>query len=264
MIIKAKKSLGQNFLIDEEVIKKIINCSSIKDKEVLEVGPGTGNLTKKIIEEKPKKIYLIEKDSILLENLKKKFNKNIEFINNDILNVKENELTQNKLTVFGNLPYNISTEILTKWILNIQTNFWFEKLILMFQQEVANRIISKYNSSNYGRLSIISNWKLNIKKIIDIGPESFNPKPKVNSSLLVFTPKKDYKKICSEESLETITRIFFNQRRKKIKKPFNSIFSNSKKISEKLEIDLNLRPQNLDYETYLLIAKEYDNIKSRS
>ena len=113
-------------------------------------------------------------------------------------------------------------------------------------------------------MSIISNWKLNIKKIIDIGPESFNPKPKVNSSLLVFTPKKDYKKICSEESLETITRIFFNQRRKKIKKPFNSIFSNPKKISEKLEIDLNLRPQNLDYETYLLIAKEYDNIKSRS
>ncbi len=264
MIIRAKKSLGQNFLIDEEVIKKIIDCSSIKDKEILEVGPGTGNLTKKIIEEKPKKIYLIEKDSILLEGLKKKFNENIEFINNDILKIKEDEITKNKLTVFGNLPYNISTEILTKWILNIRSNFWFDKLILMFQQEVANRIISKYNSSNYGRLSIISSWKLNIEKIIDISPESFNPRPKINSSLLVFTPKENYKRICTEESLETVTRIFFNQRRKKIKKPFNSLFSNSKMISDKLKIDLDLRPQNLDYKTYLLLAKEYDEINSRS
>ena len=261
MIIKAKKSLGQNFLIDHKIIERIIECSKIKGREILEVGPGTGNLTQQIIKKEPKKIFLIEKDVILIEELKKKLNYNIEFINNDILKIDENKLSKEKLIVFGNLPYNISTEILTKWILNIKSSFWFDELILMFQKEVADRIISKHNTSNYGRLSIISNWKLEIKKITDIKPISFKPKPKVDSTLLILTPKENYRKICSENSLEIITRIFFNQRRKKIRKPFNQLFSNSEEIANKLNIDLNLRPQNLSYETYLSIAKEYDLLR---
>ena len=260
MKIKAKKSLGQNFLIDKNIVKKIVECTDIKDKEVLEVGPGTGNLTQELIKQNPKKIFLIEKDHFLLQNLKKKFEYNIEFLNEDILKVNEKNLSNEKLIVFGNLPYNISTEILTKWILNIKSSFWFDKLILMFQKEVANRIISSHNNSNYGRLSIISNWKLNIEKIIDIKPYSFVPKPKVDSTLLVFTPKTDYKKICSEKSLEKVSRIFFNQRRKKIKKSFNQLFNNPTEISKKLNIDLNLRPQNLSGETYFLIAKELDDL----
>ena len=262
MKIKAKKSLGQNFLINKEIIEKIVNCSIVKDKEILEVGPGTGNLTEEIIKSNPKKIYLVEKDYYLIEILKKKLNYNIEFINKDILEVEERKLSENKLIVFGNLPYNVSTEILINWIKNIKNIFWFEKLILMFQKEVANRIISNHNNSNYGRLSIISQWKLNVEKILDIEPSSFQPKPKVDSTLLVFTPKKDYENICSQESLEKITRIFFNQRRKKIKKSFNQLFNNSKEISIKLDIDLDLRPQNLDYKTYLLIAREFDNLRS--
>ena len=113
-----------------------------------------------------------------------------------------------KLTVFGNLPYNISTEILTSWIIKINSIGWFDKLILMFQKEVADRIVSKYNTSNYGRLSIISNWKFNIKKRIDIKPTSFNPKPKVDSSLLIFSPKQDYVKLDNPKNLEKVTRIF--------------------------------------------------------
>ena len=261
MVIKAKKSLGQNFLIDADVIQTILNCSKIEGKEVLEVGPGTGNLTEKIIDQKPSKIYLVEKDNTLIEILKKKFDYNISYINDDILKIDEKNLSKNKLTVFGNLPYNISTEILTRWIVNLDSKIWFDELILMFQKEVAERIISKCNTSNYGRLSIISNWKLDIKKIVDIKPSSFRPKPKVDSSLLVFTPKKNYKKTCSEISLEKITKIFFNQRRKKIKKPFNQLFNNADQIANKLNIDLNLRPQNLNLDTYLLIAKEYENLR---
>ena len=131
----------------------------------------------------------------------------------------------------------------------------------MFQKEVANRIISNHNESEYGRLSIISNWKFNIEKIMDIPPRCFFPQPKVNSSLLIFTPKQDYKKICTEKSLEKVKN-FFNQRRKKVKKSFKILFKNREKISNKLNIDLNLRPQNLDFETYLLIAKEMDDLKS--
>ena len=259
--MKAKKSLGQNFLIDKNVINTIIKCSPINGKEILEVGPGTGNLTEKIIDSKPSKIYLIEKDNTLLDQLKKKFNYNIQFLNKDILEINEKKLSKNILTVFGNLPYNISTEILIKWIINLDTKIWFDKLILMFQKEVAQRIISQHNTPHYGRLSIISNWKLDIEKIIDIKPHSFIPRPKVDSSLLIFTPKKNFKKVCSEKSLEKVTKIFFNQRRKKIKKPFKQLFDNSDHIAKKLSIDLDLRPQNLSIDTYLFIAKEYDKLR---
>ena len=122
--------------------------------------------------------------------MKNKFQDKIKIIHNDVLKVQENKLFKEKAIVFGNLPYNISTEILSKWISNFNNYFWFESLILMFQKEVAERIIGNYNSSNYGRLSILSNWKLNIKKICDVSPISFYPKPKVYSSVLFFEPKK--------------------------------------------------------------------------
>ena len=173
MNIKAKKSLGQNFLINREVLEIIINTVDINKKEILEIGPGSGNLTTYILKQKPKKLYVVEKDNDLSLLLKEKFNNEIIIINDDILNIHENRISDNKLTVFGNLPYNISTEILSKWIVNLGENFWFESLILMFQKEVADRIIAETDTSKYGRLSILSNWKLNIKKIIDIKPESF-------------------------------------------------------------------------------------------
>ena len=260
MIVRAKKSLGQNFLHDKKVLKLISECADIRDKEILEIGPGTGNLTSEILNKKPKKFFIVEKDKNLMVLLKKRFNEKVFYINEDVLNISEKNLTKNKLIVFGNLPYNISTEILTKWIINLDKDFWFEKLVLMFQKEVADRIISGHNSSEYGRLSIISNWKLNIKKIIDIKPTSFTPIPKVDSTLLVFEPKKNFFKLKKAQSLEKITKIFFNQRRKKIKKPMKMIFNNSENIADKLNIDLNLRPQNLNLETYYKIAEEFEKL----
>ena len=262
MIFKAKKSLGQNFLFDKNILNIIINCADIRDKNILEIGPGTGNLTIEIVKKKPKKLFLIEKDKDLLLLLKEKYSEKITYINDDVLNINENVLSEEKLTVFGNLPYNISTEILTKWILNLNSKIWFDKLILMFQKEVADRIISKYNTSSYGRLSIICNWKLNIEKIIDIKPNSFWPKPKVDSSLLVFTPKKKFFKLKTPKSIEYVTRVFFNQKRKKIKKPFNQLFDDADQISKKLNISLDLRPQNLNYQDYYSIAKELEKLRN--
>ncbi len=260
-MIRAKKSLGQNFLYDKKILEKIINTAEIKDKIILEIGPGTGNLTKYILKKKPKKFFVIEKDEELVGNLINKFNNKIIIINKDILQIDENKLCNEKVTVFGNLPYNISTEILTKWIINLKEYFWFDCLVLMFQKEVADRIIAKFNTSNYGRLSIICNWKLNIRKVCDIKPEAFSPKPKVNSSLLIFYPKKKFIKINDPNNLEKITRVFFNQRRKMLKKPFNQLFNGDKKILERLNIDLNLRPQNINLETYYKIACEYENLR---
>ena len=261
-MIKAKKSLGQNFLIDKNIIEKITNSATIKGKIIFEIGPGTGNLTQYILKKNPKKIFVIEKDNILAADLKNKFDNQVTIINEDILKINETNLFEEKVTVFGNLPYNISTEILSKWIINLKDNFWFDCLVLMFQKEVAERIIAEFNSSNYGRLSIISNWKLNIEKICDIKPEAFSPKPKVDSSLLYFYPKKNFFKINDANNLEKVTRIFFNQRRKMIKKPFNQLFNGNQKILNKLKIDLNLRPQNLSLDTYYKLAYEYENLRS--
>ena len=261
-MIKAKKSLGQNFLTDRNILEKITNVVSIKNKTILEVGPGTGNLTSFILKNNPKKVFVIEKDKDLAENLKENFKDQLTIINQDILDIDENLLFDEKVTVFGNLPYNISTEILSRWIINLKDNFWFDHLILMFQKEVAERIIAKFNTSTYGRLSILSNWKLNIKKICDIKPESFSPRPKIDSSLLYFSPKQDFYKIKDPKNLEKITRIFFSHRRKMLKKPFNQLFNGDQRLLEKLKIDLNLRPQNLDFNTYYQLTSEYESLRS--
>ena len=261
-MIKAKKSLGQNFLIDRNIIDKIINTVSITDNEILEVGPGTGNLTKEILKNNPSKMYLIEKDTFLAANLKDIIDERVKIFNEDILKFDENLLSKNKIIVFGNLPYNISTEILSTWITKLKNDYWFSDLILMFQKEVADRIIAQFNSSNYGRLSILANWRLNINKICDISPESFSPRPKIQSSLIHFTPKINFAKIKDPLNLEKITRIFFSHRRKMLKKPFNQIFNGNSNLLNKLNIDLNLRPQNLDFDTYYKLTIEYEKLKS--
>jgi len=261
MFIKPKKSLGQNFLIDRNILEQIVDTVEITNKEVLEIGPGSGNLTTFILKKNPKKFYTVEKDDDLALLLKDKFANEIIIINDDILKISEDKISSEKLTVFGNLPYNISTEILSKWIVNLNKNFWFENLVLMFQKEVADRIIAEPNTSKYGRLSILSNWKLNIKKIIDIKPQSFSPRPKIDSTLLLFTPRESFFELESAKNLEMITRVFFSQRRKMLKKPFNQVFKNAKEISEKFNIDLNLRPQNLKPEMYFKLVKEYENLR---
>ena len=261
-MIRAKKSLGQNFLVDKNIIDKITNTVSIKGNEVLEVGPGTGNLTREILKNNPSKMYLIEKDTFLAENLKETVDERVKIFNEDILKFDENLLSKNKIIVFGNLPYNVSTEILSTWITKLKNDYWFSDLILMFQKEVADRIIAKFNTSAYGRLSILANWRLNINKICDISPESFSPRPKIQSSLIHFTPKKNFAEIEDPLNLEKITRIFFSHRRKMLKKPFNQIFNGNNVLLEKLNIDLNLRPQNLDFDTYYKLTMEYEKLRS--
>ena len=261
MEIKPKKSLGQNFLVDKNIIKKIVEAGNILPNSViLEVGAGTGNLTESILEKKPKKLFIIEKDEKLVERLKERFDKKIEIIPKDVLKVSENLISPSKLIVFGNLPYNISTQILSKWITNDNQNNWYENYILMFQKEVADRILAKTDSKNFGRLSILANWKLSVKKIFDISASCFLPKPKVESTLLKFTPKKNYPKLKKSKNLEIVTRVFFNQRRKKIKNPLNQLFKKTDTIVQKLNLNLELRPQNLSPDIYYKIAKEYENL----
>ena len=259
--IKAKKSLGQNFLIDQNILDKISKINVFdSESEIVEIGPGTGNLTNYLIKKKPKKIFLIEKDRELYENLANRFLCKANVINRDILKFYDYEIFNKNTIIIGNLPYNISSQILIKFILD--NNFKFKSLIFMFQKEMADRILANVNSKNYGRLTILSNWKFEIKRLFNIKPSSFSPRPKVESSLLLFKEKSSKVTFKNPRNLEKITRILFNQRRKKIRKSINFIFKNKTKIISKLNLNLDLRPQNLDVKTYCNLVSNYEEYYS--
>ena len=261
MNIKPKKSLGQNFLNDSTILSKIVDIGDISEKDIiLEIGPGTGNLTEKILNKKPKEIHLIEKDERCVSILKEKFGNNIKVENKDILNCFNNIEYNVPVKIFGNLPYNISTKILTNFIKLDDLSKKFKKFIFIFQKEVADRIVAKENTKNYGRLSIITSWKLHSEKILDIDPICFFPKPKVWSSLIMLTPKLKIENLKKPSHLEHLTNIFFNHRRKMIRKPMKQLFIDYEKIAKKLDINLNLRPQNLTKNQYYEICKFYEKL----
>jgi len=261
MLLKPKKSLGQNFLHDKNIIDKIIQASEINDKDVvLEIGPGTGNLTKFIINQKPKKLYVIEKDYRLAQDLEKKFLNKINIVVKDVLKVPERFYSGKKFLILGNLPYNISTKVLSTWCLSDKLKV--SKMILMFQKEVADRIMADVNSREYSRITILSNWKFDVKKIIDVKPNSFFPKPKVNSTVLEFIPKKKIHQIKDPKNLEKITRVFFSQRRKMIKKPIKFLFKNYKFNFNKINVKPSDRPQNININKYLKIVNEYELLRN--
>ena len=258
----AKKSLGQNFLIDQNIINKIIKIGDIKkDSTILEIGPGYGSLTKKILERKPKKVFVVEKDEKLISVLRNKFEKfdEIKIIHDDILNIKQIKNAGDNIIIFGNLPYNISTQILASLILNSKNKPWFKLLVFMFQKEVADRILAKSNSKNFGRLAVLTRRKLDVKKHFDISGNCFSPKPKIDSTVLSFTPKiKNEFIIKDPKILEKITRILFSNRRKMINKSFSKLFKNYKKVAEDMNLELNKRPEELNIEMFYKIAIKYE------
>ena len=259
-----KKTLGQNFLKDKNIINKIIKIGNIdKNKEVMEIGPGYGNLTEGIISMNPKNVLAIEKDKKLSIFLKEKFqNTNIlKVINEDILSIIKYKKNKNNLLVFGNLPYNVSTQILASLITLKKWPPWYDLLVFMFQKEVANRIIAKPNTKDFSRLTVLTNWRLEVKKHFDVSKNSFFPKPKVDSTILSFKPKKNnLYNLENPKNLEKITQILFSNRRKMINKNLRKIFKEKLFLLKKLNIDLNKRPEELNNEIFYKIAIEYEKL----
>ena len=237
LLQKIKKSLGQNFLTDNNIINKILL--------------------------KPKKFYAVEKDKNLAFFLENKFksNKNVKILNEDILDTIHNYNLENDIIIFGNLPYNISTKILTSLVMLKKWPPWYDSLIFMFQKEVADRITAKTNTKNFSRLSVISNWRFDIKKHFDVSKNCFFPKPKVNSTVLSFKPKKiNLFKLKDPKNLEKITRVLFSNRRKMINKSFNKLFKGRMNNLNDLQINLNMRPGEISSTTYYKIAVLYEKL----
>ena len=256
----AKKSLGQNFLIDNNIIKKIISLSNVKNRNVIEIGPGYGALTSEILKQKPKTFSLIEKDFKLFNDLKSslKNKKSINIFNEDILKFKLEKILKTKTIIFGNLPYNISSQILIKIIKYKLFETKVEDMILMFQKELGEKIICEYPSKHYGRLSIFCNYKLVVKNKFLVSPNCFSPKPKVTSMVIHFKPRKKFDVIKDLNNLEKITNILFSNKRKMINKNIKKLF-NKKEIGNFPNLDLNCRPSEIEPNLYYQMVKIYEN-----
>ena len=254
-----KKSLGQNFLIDQNIIRKIINVVEVKNRHIVEIGPGDGALTKEILNKKPKSLVVIEKDSALVSKLKLKFlNERIEIINDDILKFDLERKIKKKSIIFGNLPYNISSQILVKLL---KFKIWppyFSDLVLMFQKELSDKITGKYLSAHYGRLYILSNYRMKIIKKFLVSKNCFFPKPKITSQIIHLCPKTFKKNSIKDlNNLEKITNILFSNKRKMINKNIKKIL-NEKEINILIDLRLDQRPENIKPEMYYKIAELYE------
>jgi len=251
-----KKKFGQNFLINENLCNKIIESELIENKNILEIGPGNLALTKKIISKKPKKFFSLEIDIDIINKFKNTlFSKYLHHI--DALKINElNLFKNNNFTIISNLPFNISTELLIKWIKFQNNKNCIKSMTLMFQKELAERIIAKKDTKKFGRISILVSAFFEVKKKIDIKKNNFFPVPRVDATVLQFTPLKKNKISKNNlNKLENVTSLFFNERRKKNLKKIKKIFSEDQIIKEGFDIFFDLRPENLDKEIYYRFAE---------
>lgn len=248
-----KKKFGQNFLKNKDLLKKISELRNFDNKLVLEIGPGKGALTEYLLKKQPKKLIAIEKDEELkpfLLKIQKKYSVNFEIIFQDALKYEYSKIKGQKIFLVANLPYHIATTLVIKWLKYIEN---FESIIIMVQREVAERLSAKASTKFYGRTSILVQLHSDVKKIFDVSPENFHPKPKVNSSIIELNPKSNLN--FNYEKVDELLKICFAQRRKKLKNNLNKIsHSNLEKII-KSGIDLNLRPQDISIENYLMMSK---------
>tara|TARA_B100001989_G_C24503525_1_gene446260 strand:+ start:274 stop:1059 length:786 start_codon:yes stop_codon:yes gene_type:complete len=259
-MIYTKKSLGQNFLIDDNIKRKIINLVDIENRNIIEIGAGKGSLTDEILKNNPKSLLIIEKDRLLAQFLKKKYQK-LDFIEThcaDILKFKLERKVKRDSIILGNLPYNISSQILVKIL---KFRIWppkFSDLVFMFQKELGEKILGKFPSKNYSRMSILSGYRLNIFSKFLVSPNCFFPKPKVDSIVIHFKPiKKNNYKIKNINNLEKVTSVIFSNKRKMINKSIKKIISIDK-IKKISNLNLKLRPDKLSPEIYYEITKIFE------
>jgi len=253
---KTSKRFGQNFLFDENINHKIVSAAGdLSGKTVVEIGPGPGGLTVEILKQDIKKLCIIELDRHWAEvwrNLRSHFDDKLEVIECDALKFDFKTISPN--IIISNLPYNISTQLLFKWLSEFDL---YEKLILMFQKEVADRIYARPHTKNYGKLSVLCQWKSEVSKIFDLEPGSFSPPPKVKSTVVKFTPfqKEKANNIAFKIMSDLLTDAFAN-RRKTVVKSLGKYFQNPAQILEDLGYDKNTRAEEISVDDFIKMCSQ--------
>lgn len=256
----AKKSLGQNFLLDMNITDKIIRSSlEAQNKKdfggqcVYEIGPGPGGLTRAILKANPDKLTVIEMDTRCIEimnELKNQYGDTMQIVEGDALKYPFDEASNLPKNIVSNLPYNISVPLLLGWIKNMEQ---FNSLTLMFQKEVAERITAEPNNKNYGRISVMAQLTCKIKTLFNLNPNCFVPAPKIWSTVLLFQPFQQIPSIETLNKVEKLTEQAFGQRRKMLRQSLKSI-PDLINLCEKAGIDTTVRAENLTPQQYLTLA----------
>ena len=254
MEFKHKKKLGQNFLINKKILQKISSLKDFKNQEVVEIGPGKGYLTEFIIKKKPSKLILIEKDKTLnamLSDLIKNKDTVIKLIIGDALKIAINKLSEKKIILIGNLPYNIATTLILNWLKYINS---FKSIIVMVQKEVALRLSAEEKTKHYGRISVLIQVVADVRIKFDVAPENFFPKPKVYSSIIEIIPKKKIK--FDYHKLDKFLKISFRHKRKTLKNNLSKISSNIEEKIFKCGIDPTLRPEEITPNQFIKLSEK--------
>lgn len=254
----ARKSLGQNFLFDLNLTRRIARSAApLEGCTIVEIGPGPGALTRALLAEGADKVIAIERDARALPALAEisaAYPGKLHVVQGDALATDWTSLVKGPAKIAANLPYNIATPLLIGWLTGPWPP-WFSSLTVMFQREVAERIVAKPGTSAYGRLSVISQWRSAARILFDVNRSAFTPPPKVTSSVVQLIPKPLSADDCRVEALERVTAAGFGQRRKMLRSSLSSVFPDAEAQLQDIGIDPTLRAENLSIDQFVQLAK---------
>ena len=257
--IRAKKSLGQNFLLDLNLTSKIARyAGNLKQSDVLEIGPGPGGLTRSLLNEGARQVVSIEKDNrciAALEEIQSLFPGRLRLLQGDALSMNVTQYLTDPIKIIANLPYNIGTELLIRWLNSKNWPSFWQSMTLMFQKEVANRIVASPGSKAYGRLSVMSQWRCNTKIAFNIPATAFTPPPKVESAVVHFEALNEPKFPAEVDKLEFVVSKAFNQRRKMLRGALKGHFINVEEGLFSIGILPTKRAENITVQEYCAMSQ---------
>ncbi|HEY5378423.1 MAG TPA: 16S rRNA (adenine(1518)-N(6)/adenine(1519)-N(6))-dimethyltransferase RsmA [Pseudolabrys sp.] len=259
--LSAKKSLGQNFLLDLNLTARIARAGGpLAGATVIEVGPGPGGLTRALLAEGAQRVIAIERDEraiAALEEIAARYPGRLEIVSGDALRFDAGvHLKGVRARVIANLPYNIATALLIDWLTIEPWPPWFDIAVLMFQREVAERIVAKPGSKTYGRLSVLANWRCETKIMFDVAPSAFVPPPKVTSSLVRFIPRA-VPLACDAQALQRLTEAAFGQRRKMLRQSLKSLGGDTGALLDQAGITPTARAEEIDVAGFVALARAF-------
>ena len=257
--IRAKKSLGQNFLLDLNLTSKIARyAGNLKQSDVLEIGPGPGGLTRSLLNEGARQVVSIEKDNrciAALEEIQSLFPGRLRLLQGDALSMNVTQYLTDPIKIIANLPYNIGTELLIRWLNSKNWPSFWQSMTLMFQKEVANRIVARPGSKAYGRLSVMSQWRCNTKIAFNIPATAFTPPPKVESAVVHFEALNEPKFPAEVDKLEFVVSKAFNQRRKMLRGALKGHFINVEEGLFSIGVLPTKRAENITVQEYCAMSQ---------
>jgi 16S rRNA (adenine1518-N6/adenine1519-N6)-dimethyltransferase len=257
--LTAKKSLGQNFLLDLNLTSKIARqAGDLTNCDVLEIGPGPGGLTRGLLHEGARRVVAIERDERLtpaLDQIKKHYDGRLNVIFGDALSVDVSQHLEGPVKVVANLPYNVGTELLVRWLTPDTWPPYWDSLTLMFQKEVAQRIVAQPKTKAYGRLALLAQWRCNAKMVMEISPQAFTPPPKVTSAVVHIERLQEPRFPADQKILERVVATAFNQRRKMLRASLKSLSPQIEVILESVGIIPTQRAEEISLEQFCALSR---------